>query len=444
MKARLTRIFALWSTLLFAGLLLAGLFPGAAASGAASGPPAGYIVVLQEGVGPEDVAQAHGLAATNVYRHALNGFAAPVPAQAIRGLQSDPRVLFVAPDLAYELDVQTTPTGINRSERDLNTFDPIDGTTSVVNYDVAMIDTGIDGSHPDLNVAGGRNFTGGNTSAWGDKNGHGTHTAGTVAARDNGVGVVGVVPGARLWALKVCTSLCFTSAMIAAMDWIIARKAEAIDGAADGDPGIDFAVASMSISTGNDDGNCGLTSGDPLHTAVCNLVNAGVPLALSAGNNAVLKNLYPQAIGVSALADFNGRAGGGAAATCRSDVDDTRANFSNWGPKVDIMAPGVCINSTWKGGGYKVISGTSMAAPHVAGAVVLYLQSNSLSPATSAAGANALRDAIVNAAIAKTHACGYSNDSASQSTEPLLFVNAGVFGGTGQCTIANGSLVSVP
>jgi subtilisin len=214
-------------------------------------------------------------------------------------------------------------------------------------------------------VVGGKNCsTGGSYDAG---NGHGTHVAGTIAAKDDATGVVGVAPGARLHAVRVLDNRGSGSwsSVICGVDWVTANAAE-------------IEVANMSLGgDGREPSGAGCSTGDALHDAVCNSVGAGVTYAVAAGNDAAdaagsVPAAYDEVITVSALADFNGKPGGGAAATCRADVDDTFADFSNFGADVDLIAPGVCINSTWKGGGYKAISGTSMASPHVAGAAALY------------------------------------------------------------------------
>ena len=334
-----------------------------------------YIVVLNDGAAAGQVAQEHSrrydAQVGHVYRSALKGYSARMSAAAAARISQDSRVEFVQRDGVVHADAQSLPTGIDRSDADLSPTARINGTDERVNVDVAVIDTGIDLTHPDLNVytAGAKNCSTG-TSA-NDGNGHGTHVSGTIGALDNGIGVVGMAPGARVWPVRVLNnqgSGTF-SAIVCGIDYVTAHASQ-------------IEVASMSLGGGgSDDHNCGNTNGDAMHKAICNSVAAGVTYVVAAGNETDdaanhVPAAYDEVITVSALADFNGLPGGGAAPTCRTDVDDTFADFSNYGADVDIIAPGVCILSTWKGGGYNTISGTSMATPHVSGAAALYKANN--------------------------------------------------------------------
>ena len=343
--------------------------------------PGRYIVVLRDDANAQNVAEEHsrrlGAEVTSVYQHALQGYAAKIPSARLSEVNSDPRVLFVQPDRTAVAFDQTTPKGVDRIEGDLSSTQSGNGSGSDVDVDVAVIDTGINKTHPDLKVAGGRNFASwslskdGNTK-WEDGHGHGTHVAGTVAARDNDFGAVGVAPGARLYGVKVLSNsgTGYQSWIINGIDWVTAH-ANTID------------VANMSLGGSGTDGSC---ESNAYHMAICNSVAAGVTYTVAAGNsNADLRNFVPaaydQVLTVTAEADFNGQPGGGAAATCRSDVDETPADFSNYATLAPdqnhtIAAPGVCIYSTWKGGGYNTISGTSMASPHIAGAAALYKAKN--------------------------------------------------------------------
>ncbi len=367
---------------LFATLTTAAVLAVAAAAPAAFASPAArqtYIVVLRDGVSVDRAVAAHGraygLEVRHTYRYALSGYAAVMSSADARALASDPRVLSVAPDRVVSIDAQTVPTGIDRIDGELSSTASGDGS-GTVDVDVAVIDTGIDVDHPDLNVMGGKNCVQGKPTI-DDGNGHGTHVAGTIAAKDDGQGVVGVVPGARLWAVRVLNNngSGTWSGVICGIDWVTS-KASTIE------------VANMSLGgSGTEPSASGCSTGDGLHDAICKSVRAGVTYAVAAGNASddAAKHVpaaYDEVITVSALADFDGASGGGAAPTCRTDEDDTFANFSNYGADVDIIAPGVCINSTWKGNSYNTISGTSMATPHVAGAAALYKASNaSASPA---------------------------------------------------------------
>jgi subtilisin len=349
-------------------LSLAAVVPAVAAPSASS-----YIVTFGAGVDVDATVAAHGraygLTADHVYRHALRGYAAHMSGNAAAALAADARVASVVADRAVSIDAQTIPTGINRIDGELSSTVSGNGSGSV-DVDVAVIDTGIS-AHPDLNIAGGTNCSTGKKTNFSDGNGHGTHVAGTIAAKDDANGVVGVAPGARLWAVRVLNNAGSGTwaSVICGIDWVTARATT-------------IEVANMSLGGGGSEpSGGGCSTGDPLHDAICRSVGAGVTYAVAAGNESDdAKNhvpaAYDEVITVSALADFNGAPGGGAASTCRSDVDDTFANFSNFGADVDLIAPGVCILSTWKGGGYNTISGTSMATPHVAGAAALYKANN--------------------------------------------------------------------
>lgn len=331
-----------------------------------------YIVVLDPGSVASQVAAAHastfGIDVGHVYHSALSGYSAHMSESKARLIAAAAGVGFVEADTTVRADAQTTPTGINRANADASPTAAIDGTDQRVNVDVAVIDTGVDLTHPDLNV-----FTQGakNCSLLGlnanDQNGHGSHVSGTIGAIDNASGVVGMAPGARIWPVRVLNAagVGSNSDVICGIDYVTSKASQ-------------IEVANMSLGgSGSDDGNCGNTNNDAQHKAICRSVSAGITYAVAAGNDSAdaatsTPAAYDEVITVSALSDFNGLPGGGAASTCRADVDDTFADYSNYGSDVDIIAPGTSIYSTWMNGGYNTISGTSMATPHVAGAAALY------------------------------------------------------------------------
>lgn len=389
---------------------------GPTASLAGSGPAQRYIVVFSDeaatrglmhaedfrisrvdgarvGAKVSELRARKGIRSDRVFRTVLPGFSARLTPAQVAELRADPEVAYVVPDLPVGIDAsrhaddgatvvtrpassgQTLPTGIRRVRADASPIARI-GERKRVPGNVAVLDTGI-ASHRDLVVAGGRNCTdSGGASAWADRHGHGTHVAGTIGARDNSVGVVGVAPGVDLWAVKVLgdDAKGWSSWIICGLDFV-ARKKKA-------DGSRFFDVVNMSLSGPLDSrGECGSTS-SPYQAATCRVVAAGIPVVVAAGNmSRDARNYrpaaYPNVITVSALADYDGKPGGNGRQgdVCPGstpDADDTYASFSNFGPDVDLIAPGKCILSTYKGGGYALMSGTSMATPHVSGAVVLY------------------------------------------------------------------------
>ncbi len=404
-----------------------------AAGGAAYGAPpslAGergdYIVVLADSAGdPGSVAAAQArqvkAGVGHVYRHALKGYSARMSAGAAQALRRSPNVVSVQPDQIAHVTAQTTPTGVRRIFADQNPDLDIDRADDRrVDVDIAVIDTGSDATHPDLNVVHRvdcANRTACVDNSGVDDNGHGTHVAGTAAAIDNGIGVVGAAPGARVWSVKVLGSngSGSFSGIVAGIDWVTARAGS-------------IEVVNMSLG-------CDGCSDTATSTAISNAVNKGIVFAVAAGNSA--KNAatffpanHPDVITVSALSDSDGKAGGaGGAPACRtSEGDDRLATFSNFGTTVEVAAPGVCIRSTalraqppcapciWDPSGYALASGTSMASPHVAG-VAGYYTAGGNKPTTKG-GALAIRQKIIDAGN-----LNWTDTSGDGVKEPLLDVH---------------------
>ena len=278
------------------------------------------------------------------------------------------------PSTLTDPEHEVTPFGIQRIG--LPAKDDYSG------IDVAVIDTGVDTLHPDLNVVGGVDCTAayGASPDYNDYYGHGTHVAGTIAAKKNGYGVVGVAPNARIWSVRVLDdsgSGSFAS-VLCGIDYV-AEHGDVID------------VANMSLGGGGPKTSCG--GSDPMHNGIC-IATEKTVFVVAAGNSSAdsdsfVPASYDEVITVSAFTDFDGQAGMAGVApqnNCYAySVDDHLASFSNYGPAVDIAATGVCVFSTVPSrlvgvGGvdpqFGYASGTSMATPHVAGCITRFLSDN--------------------------------------------------------------------
>jgi subtilisin len=406
-------------------------FAGAAA-GQAQRPINSYIVQVAEGFEPGQVgraiAQRTGGGLGHVYTRALRGFSIQLPPGLARqAIESETGVLKVEIDLPTHAVAQTLPTGVRRIAADQYALAHPGG----VNVNIAILDTGIDIDHPDLHVVGGTHFytvvlfgifpVGYQDNNYDDDNGHGTHCAGIAAALDNEDGVVGVAPGAPLWAVKVLDAggSGYVSDLIAGIDWVAANPS--------------IKVASMSLAaTGRV---------DQLRTAIQNCVDKGIVFVAAAGNehkdiygadgvfpsaDDTIPAAYPEVAAISALADSDGTPGGTGAGTSYGP-DDSFATFSNYsrtvvagnpvtspGLAIDLLMPGVGIYSCWMGGGYYTASGTSMATPHAAGLAALYIAEHGA--ASSASGVRDIRQALID--TGKDQASGLRLANANVGTEP--------------------------
>jgi len=296
------------------------------------------------GAEAERVVRAHGGQVTDVYGHAVRGFAANIADGQIGQLRaSNPNIAHCEQEQVFKT-VQTYrsgPISITAGQETPWGIARVGGGAAGTFKTAWVIDTGIQLDHPDLNVdvQRSRSFTRQRSPA--DQNGHGTHVAGTIAARDNGLGVIGVAPGAKVVAVRVLdrNGSGTTSGVIAGVNYV-AQYGQTGD------------VANMSLGGG---------ISTALDTAVVN-ASVRVRFALAAGNESNHANSHSPA-----------RANGPNVYTVSAfSVGDKWASFSNYGtPPVDFAEPGVAVKSTWLNGGYYTISGTSMATPHLAGLLLI-------------------------------------------------------------------------
>ncbi|MET8249645.1 S8 family peptidase [Streptomyces sp. NPDC005202] len=338
-----------------------GQIPGAGRPGSVSGS---YLVTLKgstqaPSAAGKGIAEKYGARISQTYGTALNGYAVRADERQARRLAADPRVASVVPDsrVAFDRTQKNPPSwGLDRLDRRTLPLNncytwPDSGGRGVTVY---VIDTGIRITHKDFGsrASYGWDFIGNDNTAQ-DGNGHGTHVAGTIAGT-----TYGVAKKARVVAVRVLGNdgTGTTSQVIAGIDWVTRHAHKP-------------AVANLSL---------GGSYSAQLDAAVRNSIKAGVTYTVAAGNNGLPAGLYspadvPEAITVGA-----------------TDGRDARAGFSNFGSALDLFAPGVSIISASSASdtGKATYSGTSMAAPHAAGAAALHLSGHP--KATPAQVANAL------------------------------------------------------
>jgi subtilisin family serine protease len=327
--------------------------PTAPPSDALLGPAHGqYVVVFRDAVADppglaRELVRVHGGSLLFTYSSAIKGFAARLPEAAARALARNPLVAYLEPDQEFRadatqsMDANGDPWGLDRIDQGVlplsRTYTYTATGSGVHAY---IIDTGVWTLHGDF---GGRatnvydaltlNLLGGLTAQ--DCNGHGTHVAGTIGGT-----TYGVAKGVSLHGVRVlsCAGIGLTSQIIAGIDWVRQNHVKP-------------AVANMSLGGG---------LSTALNTATTNLWNAGVFVAVAAGNDD------------ADACQASPASASGAFTAASSTKTDAKSSFSNWGTCVEAYAPGSAIVSDFLAGTTVSLSGTSMASPHVAGVGVLY------------------------------------------------------------------------
>ncbi|MCX9024985.1 MAG: S8 family serine peptidase [Candidatus Methanoperedens sp.] len=284
----------------------------------------------------------------------INAISADITESISKQLKKNPKIKYVEEDTQVQIAGKTTqpqppqpPQQITWGIARVKAPEAWNNSTGT-NVKIAVLDTGIGSNHPDLTVSGGINLVGkSKNNKWNDDNGHGTHVAGIIAARNNSIGVIGVAPDAQLYAVKVLDASGggYISDVIEGIDWAVQNNMD---------------VVSMSLGTA--------TYSQALNDTTANAYKAGILLVAAAGNNgdgnlSTDDVLYPakfdSVIAVSAI-----------------DYNNIAPVWSADGTEVELAAPGVDIYSTWINGGYANESGTSMATPFVSGVAALIRSKN--------------------------------------------------------------------
>lgn len=407
---------------LIAGVLLA--LPASAAA-------ADHMVFVADDANIDAVANSVGADIDQRFTHVARGFVADLTPLQIRRLNADSRVVETEQDAVFTLmpfkrspfkrspfkrsPFKRSPfkrSPFKRSDYGSPYYSQISGTSTSrvgaaqlnlppVNADIAILDTGVDAGHPDLNVAGAVSCV--PREGTRDYDGHGTMIAGLAAAKDNRIGIKGVAPGARIWSVKVADAggTVMESSALCGLEWVAANAAR-LDVA-------NMSWAGEGVPTGNNcstvvapapertrkwrllnflkrgyfpwrnkrDNKVDPASIDAIEALICKANDAGVTLVAAAGNDALSANgflpaSFPDVLAVSSMSDTDGKAGGlGPDGCLTDDPDDTFSSFSNDGSVIDIAAPGECLATTDTGSDYAIGSGTSYAAGVVSGAVAL-------------------------------------------------------------------------
>jgi subtilisin len=367
------------------------------------------VIALRADADSEAVVRDFGLAPVNVYHYALKGFSATVPAEQMDALKRDSRVVTVEGNGRFEPCAQTVSFGLIRMGITNFPLAHINGVDERINVNVAVLDSGIQTNHPDLNVVYAVGFAdpGLNGDDW---NGHGTHVAGIIGALDNYFGVVGVAPGVRLWSVQVIGPTQSALAnILAGLDYIAqhADEIEVVNASIGGTPGTGY---------------------EAFHQAVSNVVSMGIVFVAAAGNATrdilggtliqgstqnTMPAAFPEVMTITAL-DANllalntdgtlyTNADGSYAPDPNYDKLWASSNFStsnktprlviSSGAGIDLSEPGVNIPSTYLANGYATLTGTSMATAYASGLVSLHIAGNGR--AHSAQDVYRIRQALV-------------------------------------------------